>query len=144
MSSVCVSIYCLFHEIWPPYGPELTTWTRLASDSQRSSCFCLLGAGIKMCHSTWLTNEISEAVFRVLHVTSKCCVYGRREQPNSRKWKSTSVSSPDVTLGEVSGRICRMAVDFSYCSFASGFHSGRMLQPTTVEGCSLWSKYLAL
>lgn len=34
---------------------ELTVWTRLALNSQRSSCLCLLKAGIKtMCHHTWL------------------------------------------------------------------------------------------
>jgi hypothetical protein len=35
--------------------PELTLWTRLVSDSQRSACLCLLSAGIKgVCHHAQL------------------------------------------------------------------------------------------
>ncbi|EDL81387.1 rCG20708 [Rattus norvegicus] len=34
-----------------PGCPKVTLWTRLASNSQGSTCFCLLKAELKMCFS---------------------------------------------------------------------------------------------
>jgi hypothetical protein len=65
-----VCLFACFFETEPlnvaPNGPELTIWTRLAPNSQRSACLCFLSAGIKMvCHSTWQSLCVFEAVWNL-------------------------------------------------------------------------------